>query len=174
MVEPNFFETVEKRISIRAFLDKGIEKEKLAKLLETINKAPSAGNLQAYKIVIVKTQKVKESLASAALGQDFIIEAPVVLVFLADPSRSSSKYGNRGASLYAIQDATIAASYTQLAATALGLGSVWVGAFEPNAVAGIVGAKDYEIPVAIIPIGYPAEEPERHGRRKISEMVKEL
>jgi nitroreductase len=169
-----FFETVERRRSVRSYKDKAIEKEKLTKLLEIINKAPSAGNLQAYKVVIVKTEKTKRSLASAAFGQEFIAEAPVVLVFLADAARSAAKYGERGASLYALQDATIAAAYAQLAATALGLGSVWVGAFDENAVSMIVGAERWQRPIAIIPIGYPAEEPEQHERKRLSEMVREI
>lgn len=170
----DFFDILEKRKSIRAFLGKDVEKEKIAELLDAINSAPSAGNLQAYKIVVVKTQKTKEALAAAALGQGFIGEAPVVLVFLADAARASSKYGNRGASLYAVQDATIAAAYAQLAATALELGSVWVGAFNESAVAKLVGAEEWQRPVAIIPLGYPAEQPEHHGRRESSEMVREI
>lgn len=170
----DFFETIEKRKSVRAFLDREIDDKTLNALLGTASLAPSAGNLQAYRIVIVKGQQVKEALASAALGQMFVAKAPIAFVFLADGARSSSEYGNRGASLYSVQDATIAAAYAQLAATALGLASVWVGAFDEGTVAKLVNAKEYEKPVAIIPIGYAAEEPTRHGRRKISEIAKEI
>ncbi len=170
----DFFETVSKRCSIRSFLNKEIEKEKITKLLETIVLAPSAGNLQAYKIAIVKDKKIKKALAAAASDQEFIAEAPVVLVFLADIRRSSMKYGDRGASLYALQDATIAAAYAQLAAAALGLTSVWIGAFDENKIANSVRAEKWERPIAIIPIGYAAAEPEQRERRKLSEIVKEL
>ena len=174
MAELSFFETIEKRKSVRSFLDKKVENEKLAKILETINLSPSAGNLQSYKILVVKTQKIKQALADATHGQNFILQAPIALVFLTDTTRVSAKYGDRGVLLYAIQDATIAASYAQLAATALGLASVWVGAFDETVVAKVIGASKEQRPVAIIPIGYAAEEPERHGRREISEQVIEI
>lgn len=169
-----FFETVAARRSIRAFEKKEVEREKINQLLEAVNQAPSAGDLQAYEVVLVKDQHIKEALASAAFGQYFIAMAPLVLVFLADSARSSAKYGNRGASLYAIQDATIAAAYAQLAATALGLGSVWVGAFEENAVAKLVRASEWQKPIAIIPVGYAAEKPGPTPRRSLSDVVKKL
>ena len=169
-----FFETVEKRKSIRSFLRNEIEGAKVGRLLEAINLAPSAGNLQAYRIVLAKSRKLKEEIAQAALEQDFIAQAPLVLVFLADRKKSSIKYGKRGAELYCIQDATIAASYAQLAAAALGLASVWVGAFEEREIKRLVKAQENEVPVAIIPIGYAAEEIEGHQRRKVSSMASEL
>lgn len=170
----DFFETVKKRKSIRAFLDKEIEKEKLDKLLETINAAPSAGNLQSYKIALVRNKQLKQAVAEGALRQGFIAQAPLALVFLADKARASSKYGERGANLYALQDATIAAAYAQLTATALGLATVWVGAFETEKIAKLIKATEHEIPVAIIPIGYAAEQGHPKKRRKQSEMVREL
>ncbi len=169
-----FFETVEKRKSIRIFLNKEIDNKILDTILKTITLAPSAGNLQSYRIILIKNEKLKRAVAEGALRQQFIAEAPIALVFLADSKRSLIRYGERGDSLYAIQDATIAAAYTQLAVTALGLGSVWVGAFEQEKVAKLIGAADYEIPITIIPIGYSVEKPERHERRKLSEIVKEL
>jgi nitroreductase len=165
MVDMEFFDVVKNRHSIRAFKDKKVEEEKLQRILESANAAPSAGNLQAYEIIVAKEQKKKADLAGAAFSQEFIAEAPVVLVFLASPKKSSEKYGKRGSGLYSIQDATIACAYAQLAATALGLGSVWVGAFDPEEVATVVNAKE-EIPVAILPIGYSDEKPYCTSRRK--------
>jgi len=165
----DFFTAVANRRSVRAFKSKAIEKAKLQKILEAANSAPSAGNLQAYEIVLIKDNKQKEALTEASNNQEFIAEAPVVLVFCANPRRSS-RYSSRGADLYCIQDATIAASYAQLAATALGLSSVLVGAFDENAVSKIINARSV-LPIAIIPIGYPNEEPEKTPRRKINDIV---
>jgi len=89
----------------------------------------------------------------------------LVLVFLADPERSSARYGDRGAKLYAMQDATIACAYAQLAAAELGLGSVWVGAFDEERVAKAVNAAGKK-PVAMLPIGYPTSKPKRPARRR--------
>ncbi len=169
-----FFEVVKNRHSVRAFKDKEIEKEKLEKLLCVANSAPSAGNLQAYQIFLVKKPTHKIALSNAAYGQDFITQAPVSLIFCADPLRSSRKYGKRGAELYSIQDATISATCVHLAAVDLELGSVIVGAFDEDAVSKILNLPDTLNPIIILPVGYPNEEPEITPRRKINDLVKEV
>jgi nitroreductase len=165
-----FFDVVQRRRSVRAFRPADIEAATLERVLETADRAPSAGDLQAYEIVIVRDPERKAALAQAAYEQSFVASAAVVLVFCANPGRSRPKYGRRGAELYCVQDATIAAAYAQLAATALGLASAWVGAFDEAAVAGIVGGLK---PVCIMPIGSPAEEPAPTPRRPLHELVHE-
>ena len=96
-----FFEVLEKRRSIRAYKKKEVEKEKLKKILETANLAPSAGNLQSYKIFVVKGKKKEEMVASNYFHQEFLSEAPVVLIFCAD-QRTSPRYGERGEKLYSV------------------------------------------------------------------------
>ena len=167
----DFFEAVGNRHSIRAFQSRPVEEEKLIRIIETVNLAPSAGDLQAYEIVVVKDSRRKKELEKAAWGQSFISQAPVCLVFLAYPERSSRKYGRRGSQLYCIQDSTIATTYAQLAATALGLASTWVGAFDEDAVAKVVGTLGSKRPIAILPVGYAGEAPEITPRRRISEIV---
>jgi nitroreductase len=81
------------------------------------------------------------------------------------------RFGERGRGLYSVQDATIACAYAQLAATALGLGSVWVGAFDPDEVRKIVGLPEAQQPVAILPIGYPEGDLEIRGRRTLEDLV---
>jgi nitroreductase len=169
-----FFEVLKQRHSIRAFAPTPVEQEKLQKILEAANLAPSAGNLQAYEIYLVRKKPQRVALARAAWDQEFVAQAPVVLVFLAHPARASRQYGQRGAKLYALQDATIACAFAMLAATALGLATVWVGAFDDNAVARVVGVPEGLLPVAILPIGYAAEQPEPTSRRQLQELVHEL
>jgi nitroreductase len=164
----DFFDVVERRRSVRAFRPADIDAATLERVLETADRAPSAGDLQAYEIVIVREPERKAALAQAAYEQSFVASAPVVLVFCANPGRSSPRYGRRGGELYCVQDATIAAAYAQLAAAALGLASVWVGAFDEAAVAGIVGGLK---PVCIMPIGRPAEEPAPTPRRSLDDLV---
>jgi len=129
-------------------------------------------------VVIVRQVQQKRALAEAAVGQEWIADAPVVLAFLADEERSAEKYHDRGRYLYAVQDATIAASYTQLALEAAGLASCWVGAFHEDQVADIVGASaaNREVvsilrPVVLMPVGMAAEHPKRHRRRAIQDFV---
>lgn len=168
-----FFETLRRRVSTRAYRSTGVEEEALWKILEAANSAPSAGNLQAYEVVVVRDPERRRELARAALEQWFIAQAPVVLVFLANPQRSHWRYGRRGVELYCLQDATIACAYAQLAATALGLGSCWVGAFDEEAVRHILAAPSHLRPIAILPIGVPGETPEPRVRRSLHDLVHE-
>lgn len=169
-----FLEMVKKRHSIRAFKNMDIEKEKLNKLLFVANSSPSAGNLQAYQIFLVRENAQKTALVKAAYGQDFLAQAPVDLVFCVDPLRSARKYGKRGAELYSIQDATISAAYVHLAAVDLGLGSVIVGAFDEEAVSKILNLTGTLRPIIILPVGYPDEKPDISPRRKIDDLIKEI
>ena len=166
-----FFDVIRNRQSIRAFKEKDIEYEKINIILESANLAPSAGDLQAYEVVMIKEPQRRYALAKAALDQNFIAQAPLNLIFFIDPKRSMWRYGQRSAKLYSLQDATIAATYAQLSTTALGLGSVWVGAFDTKSIMELSGAKEDLVPVAIISIGYPDEKPEITPRRKIEDLV---
>ena len=169
-----FFEVIKQRHSIRAFAAKPVEPEKLQKILETADWAPSAGDLQAYEIYRVTQPTHRHALVHAAGEQEFVAAAPVSLVFCAHAARSTPKYGQRGARLYAVQDATIACTFAMLAATALGLATVWVGAFDDDAVGRVIGTPEGVTPVAILPIGYAAETPQLTGRRRLDELVHEV
>jgi nitroreductase len=167
----NFEEVLRKRHSIRRFEEKEVGEEKIKKILELANLSPSAGNLQAGSVVIVKDKEIKEKISQAALGQDFIVEAAVVFVVCANLEESAQKYGKRGRELYAIQDATIFASYLQLAVTSFGLGSCWIGAFEESEVSEILKLPKEMRPIAIILVGEPAEKPYLTRRKNLDEII---
>ena len=169
----DFFELIEKRHSVRAFKALPVEEGKLTQILETANWAPSAGNLQAYSIVIVRHAATRQALSRAALSQESLVQAPVVLAFFAHPQSSMAKYKTRGMELYSLQDATIACAYAQLAAAAQGLGSVWIGAFEDEAVKAALKVQSEWRPVALLPIGYPAESSAPTLRRPLNELTRE-
>jgi len=152
-------EAIRKRHCIRRFKPDEIEEEKVGKILEAAKEAPSAGNLQARDFIIVRDPETRRELVSAAFSQGFISEAPLVIIVCANPDKSGAKYGSRGGELYCIQDATISAQNILLVVNSLGLGACWVGAFDENSVREILGIPDGIKPVAIIPIGYPDEEP---------------
>jgi nitroreductase len=147
-----------------------LDSGKVEQVLAAANAAPSAGNLQAYEIFRFTAREDRAALARAAFEQYFVLQAPVVLVFCANPARSAHKYRERGERLYSVQDATIACTFAMLAAVDLGLGSVWVGSFDDDAVRRAVGREDL-VPVAILPIGYPAEEPPPTPRRPLVDIV---
>jgi len=153
-------EVFKKRHSTRSFKEKEIELEELEEILEAANSAPSAGDLKAREIVVVKDKKTKESLVKATISgrQKFIAEAAVVLIFFAVPLRSAARYKERGKDLYCLQDATISASFAWLQAVMLGLSCCWVGAFEEDKVKDILKVKEDWRPIALLPLGYSAEE----------------
>lgn len=155
---------------MRAFTTRELDSGKVEQVLAAANAAPSAGNLQAYEIFRFTAREDRAALARAAFEQYFVLQAPVVLVFCANPARSAHKYRERGERLYSVQDATIACTFAMLAAVDLGLGSVWVGSFDDDAVRRAVGREDL-VPVAILPIGYPAEEPPPTPRRPLVDIV---
>ncbi len=169
----DFFKLINVRRSIRAYTAQPVEEDKITRIIEAANHAPSAGNLQAYIIVVVRHLKTKRALSEAALGQESLVQAPVVLAFFAHKEMSAAKYKHRGHELYSLQDATVACTYAQLAAAALGLGSVWVGAFDDLAVNHILKAQPDWYPVALLPIGYSAEAPVRPQRRAVKDLARE-
>ena len=167
-----FFTTVQTRQSIRQFTTRRIEPAALERILDAANRAPSAGNLQAYQIYVVTDPVVRRRLDAASGSQGAVAQAPVVLVFCAVPSRSATKYGARGEQLFCVQDATIACAYAQLAATALGLSSVWIGAVhEAEVMNEALHLQEDVWPLVLLPIGYPAEAPARKSRRALDDLV---
>jgi len=170
----DFFEVVAKRQSVRSYAPHAVEKEKTDRILAAANDAPSAGNLQAYEIYVARKREHLSGLAAAALSQDFIAQAPAALVFCAHPARATGRYGDRGMRLYALQDATIACTYAMLAATALGLATVWIGAFNDEAVRRVLRVSADMLPVAILVIGYAAEQPLRTRGRSLEDLVHEI
>lgn len=168
----DFFTTVRHRHSIRKYQpDMPVETTKLHAILEMACAAPSAGDRQSYRIVVVRDLAERQALVHAAHEQTFIAEAPVCLVFCAEPARSASAFGERGARLYALQDTTIAAAYAQLATVAAGMGCTWVGFFEEDQVRQALGLEPGLVPLALLCLGYPAELPESTPRRRLDDMV---
>ena len=166
-----FFDVVKKRQSVRKYTADKIGDDAMSKLLSAIRTAPTAGNLQAYRVYLTDSPEKIRLLAKAAMNQECVRDARAVLVFCADPARSEKEYGQRGRNLYCLQDTTIAATIAHLAATALGLGSVLVGAFNENDAAEIVGAPASQRPILMIPLGYPDERPTRTDRRSMNDLI---
>lgn len=169
------FEAIKKRRTVRKFNPaRKVADEQIEKLLQAAQWASSAGNLQARFFVVVRDQGIKRQLIEAAWGQSFIAQAPVVIVVCADCKRSAAKYGERGRALYAIQDATLAAQNLWLAATEMGLAAGWVGAFDEGEVSQILDLEEGLRPIALMPLGYPAEPPPPPPRRPLREISKQV
>jgi nitroreductase len=166
----NIFKAVKERRSIRDFQKKKIPDELTSTLMEALIWAPSAGNLQSRKFYFVKNERIKKMLAQAALNQNFIADAPLVIVGCTD-SRITYKYGERGVDLYSIQDVSLSIMGMMLVAHENGLGSTWVGAFHENEVIRILNSPRHLRPVAIVPVGYPSKIPSPPPRVSKKEAV---
>lgn len=166
----NFWELIEKRQSVRSFLNKKIEEGKLLKVFEAANKSPSACNFQSYKIYSIEDQKTRSEIQKTSIyNQGFIAETPIVLVFVT--SLKDIKSMGEKSEFYAQTDATIACYQAWLAAVDLGLSGVWVGAFNERELAKVLKLKKNEKPIVVLPLGYAAETPPRTKRKTLRELV---
>lgn len=159
------------RRSIRSFKQQSVPQELVDELLEAAILAPSAGNIQPWEFILVTKQELKEALVKAALDQQFIAEAPIVIVVCADETRSSQRYGSRGRTLYSLQDTAAAIQNIHLTAHSMGLGTCWIGAFNEDDTRAVLQISEGVRPVAIIPLGYPNEKPSPGSRRPAAEVV---
>ncbi len=164
------YEAILTRRSVRRFEDRPLSREQLEKLLEAARWAPSAGNLQPWIFVVATSEDARAALAAAAFGQRFVAEAPAVIGVAASPPERSP-YGRRGRELYCLQDTAAAVQNVLLAAHDMGLGACWVGAFDDDAVSRALELRGDERPVALVPVGYPAEQG-RSNRRPLSAVVR--
>jgi len=162
---------VRRRRHIHHFDTEPISDENIRTLLEAARWAPSAGNLQPWEIIIINSDEDRDTLVGALRKKEFMRSAPLILVFCADLNRSSERYGDRGSSLYAIQDTAAAIQNVLLTATALGLGSGWVGDFDEEAIAGLFRLPPNVRPMALIMIGKSRENPTPPSRRKIEDFT---
>lgn len=169
------FSAIKGRRSVRQFKKEPFPGELLTKLLEAGQTAPTAGNIQPWKFFVVRNREKQVKLSDAALGQSWILSAPIIIVVCADLKRSGSSYGQRGRELYALQDTAAAIQNILLTATAYGLAGCWVGAFREELAAQVVGVDQLSMrPVALLPIGYPEETTTAPQKRTLEEIVEYL
>jgi nitroreductase len=183
-------DVVKSRRSIRVYQDRPVPEEAIGDLIEAIRWAPSAGNLQSRKFYFVFPQDRRFALAGAAgnpglaarmkkafktaVGWDPLSAAPLVIVACLD-RRIAERYGERGERLYAIQDVAASLMNMMLVAHDRGLGTVWIGSFDEDAVAKALDLPGHLRPVALVPVGYPGQvpaPPQRMAREQIVELVR--
>jgi nitroreductase len=155
------FEAIRTRRSIRKFRPTPIPDEQLEIILEAGRLAPSASNRQSWRFVVVKDPERKRALAEAAANQMFIADAGVVIAALGDPEVSPRWFS---------QDPMIAVEHIVLAATALGYGTCWIGAFDEEEVKHILKIPEKLKVIALLPIGFPDEAPTPMTRKPLKEI----
>ena len=165
----DFFRVIATRRSTRNFDNsKFIEQWIVDKILAAADTAPSAGNFQGFQVFYIRNKEIKKRLVEAANNQSYV-NAPLVLVFCMESSRVKMNFPPKILEKFSLQDATLAAAYSQLAATSLGLSSIWIGMFDEEKVKQIISTNLQ--PTSILCIGYPQQKRPPKSRRKLKDLI---
>jgi nitroreductase len=161
-------EAIKNRQSVRSYLGKPVEREKIMALLEAARIAPSAGNRQEWRFIVVTDDKTRKKMAKAAAGQVFVGEAPCVIACCADSDNHEMRCGQL---CYPI-DVAIAIDHITLSAVELGLGTCWIGAFHEDKVKKILNIPKTIRVVELLTLGYPQDKTIRKKNRyELKEIV---
>jgi nitroreductase len=164
----DFYQVVATRRSIRKYKQTPVEEEKLNKILEAARIAPSAANKQPWHFIVIKDDKIKRSLKEA-YGREWFYTAPVIICACGEPEKGWVRCDGKD---YTDVDVTIAFEHLVLAAVAEGLGTCWVGAFDPDKARKILGLPEGIEPLAFTPLGYSDESPKATSRKSMAEIVR--
>jgi len=163
----DIFKVIKNRRSIRAYQDKPVEKEKLLQVLEAGRLAPSAKNMQDWRLIVVQNEETRKRLAYAAAQQNFLGEAPVVIVCCTVQPDYKMRCGQPAGTI----DVAIAIDHMTLAAYALGLGTCWIGSFYADQVREILQIPENVGVVELLALGYPTRQPGSTTRLPIEQIV---
>jgi FMN reductase [NAD(P)H] len=168
ILNSNIFNVMLNRRSQRKFEDKAIETWKIEIIFAAADTAPTAGGFQGFEIFHIIKEEIKRKLVTAANNQPYV-NAPMVLVFCANHNRIKMNFSKDILQKFSVQDATLAASYAQLASHALGLSSIWIGMFDEQSVKNIINT-DVQ-PSSILCIGYPKKMLMPKPKRKLTDLI---
>lgn len=158
---------IKERRSVRKYLSKPVEEEKLLRVLEAARLAPSANNKQEWKFIVVRDSKKIERMVDAVNGQSFVGQAPVIIVCCGLDPKGVMSCGQPRHSV----DVSIATAYMLLEAHVQGLGTCWLGNFDEQKVRDLLEIPDNVRVVSITPLGYPEVHPGRRPRKAMEEIV---
>lgn len=150
-------QTMWKRRSVRKYQDVELPEEDLNLILEAARRAPTGANRQNWRMVVVRDPELRKQTAEACSGQVWMAQAPVILCMVALPGEGKV-------------NGAIVLDHAILAATSLGYGTCWIGAFDAAKVKGVLGIPaDHDI-VNLTPVGISADEPRDRGRKAPAEL----
>ena len=164
----DFFELIETRYSVRSYSNRPVEEEKLRKILRAAQIAPTAANLQPFRLLVRETRDCQGDLGRL-YHRDWFCQAPLVIGVC---SVAKEGWVRRDGKNYADVDATIVMDHIVLAAAALGLGTCWIAAFDTAVARSVFDLPEGFEPLAFTPVGYPADQPPAERPRKpLQELV---
>jgi nitroreductase len=158
----DFFELIESRYSVRAYSSQPVEDEKLRLVLRAAQVAPTAANLQPFRLIVRHT-RCKETDLGRLYHREWFCQAPLLIGVCSVPGEG---WVRRDGKNYADVDATIAMDHMILAAASLGLGTCWIAAFDPDVARQLFDLPAGIEPLAFTPLGYPADTPPQERPRK--------
>lgn len=164
----DYYEVIRKRRSIRGYQNRDVEEDKLKRILEAARIAPSATNAQPWLFIVVRKTEVKEKL-KAAYPRPWFWSAPVVICACGIVGQAWRRDDGKS---YLDVDLAIAMDHLILAATAEGLGTCWIGAFDPTQVERILHLAPGIEPIALTPVGYPSAWPKAKSRKQWDEVIR--
>ena len=159
-------EVIEKRYSVRGYKQDPVEEEKLLAVLEAARQAPTAANRQRFQLIVIHTEGREEALGRI-YGREWFVQAPIVICACRYPM-----YPERKRKDYTDVDIGIVVDHLILKAAELGLGTCWIGAFDPDVTREVLGLPDEVEPVIFTPLGYPDAPPRGTDRKPLSELVR--
>jgi nitroreductase len=171
IVQTNIFNVMLNRRSQRKFENRDVEEWKLEMIFAAADTAPTAGGFQGFEIYHIKNQEIKNKLVEAANNQPYV-NAPVVLVFCMNPKRIKLNFPQETIRKFSQQDATLAAAYSQLAAHALGLSSIWIGMLDENKIREVLTTE--LSPSSILCAGYPVKMLVPKPKRNLKDLIHEI
>ena len=163
----NVYEAIKTRRSVRSYQDKPIPEEVLTRILEAGRMAPSGGNRQPWKFVVVTDKETRKRLGKAANNQHFVSEAPVIIAAVGLNSKKIMSCGIPADPV----DVAVAIDHMTLAAVEEGLGTCWIGAFSQEKVCKILKIPSSFKVIELLPLGYPADSPGPKVRKSLEEIV---
>ncbi len=163
----DFQDLIRKRYSARSYKSKAVPEDVLKAVLEAGRLAPTAANRQAFRIIVIKTEHVKDKLLEIYRSPWFA-QAPIVLGVV---SLRGENWIRRDGKNYADVDAAIVMDHMILAAADLGLGTCWIGAFDPDNARSLLALPENSEPIAFTPLGYPADEASAKKRKTVEDLV---
>ena len=163
-----FSELIKKRYSVRAYKADPVEDDALNQVLEAARLAPTAANRQPFQLVVIPTAG-REAELKRIYNRDWFVQAPLVICACGIPAQGWTRRDGKN---YTDVDVAIAMDHLILAAASLGLGTCWIGAFDPTAARQVLGLPDGVEPIAFTPLGYPADQPRPKKRKALSELVR--
>ncbi len=167
----DILELIQSRRTIKYFLPKFVSWENVAKVIDAGRHAPSCGNVQNWKFIVILEPESKQVLAAACYEQYEIVSAGVLIVVCNELEKAERYYGLRGEKLYSIQNCAAAIENMLLEAHSLGLGTRWVGSFDEEEVRSQLKIPEEVRPQAIIALGYPKEIPPRPPKYPLETVV---